>query len=98
MDLWFTVYWKNLFNLKMKYMRSMRVNISNGGIYRVAFFVVVDILLLEELMWDYGCSFQKPKTNVVFHCKCGSALFRDIIRDEPAIFVVDLFSCNDSLL
>ena len=76
----------------------VRVSSNNGGVYRVAYFARVDIPALEELTWDYGCSFQKPEVNVVdavfpFHCKCGSAHCRDMVTEDPPIpLVVDLFA------
>ena len=66
----------------------VRVGDEDPRLYHVAFFAQKDILAFEELTWNYGCSFEKPKFNVVdplipFHCKCSSTHYRDTVIDSP---------------
>jgi len=48
------------------------------SIYHVAFFTNWDILIHEELTWNYGCDFSFVDPNLSsFDCKCGSRLCKD---------------------
>lgn len=77
----------------------VRVSNNSGGDYRVAYFARVDIPALEELTWDYGCSFKRRRANTVdavfpFYCKCGSTHCRDVVTEDPPIppRIVDLLA------
>lgn len=81
----------------------VRVVNKEGGAYHVAYFARDDIEAMEELTWDYRCSFQKAEVNSVdeiipFRCKCGSTHCRDIIRNEPPVLQKVDHSCTIAVL
>lgn len=68
----------------------VRVRCADARPYRVAYFAQVDIPPLEELTWDYGCSFETTEVDDVdhvapFHCKCGSTHCRDTKNKNNSI-------------
>ena len=71
----------------------VRVRGMDPRAYRVAFFAQVNIPPLEELTWDYGCSFKTQEVDVVdalipFDCKCGSTHCRDKEIDNTPIHCI----------
>jgi SET domain-containing protein len=68
----------------------VKISCADPRLYHVAFFAQVDISPLEELTWDYGCSFKMPEVEaadvvVPFRCKCGSTHCRDKVIDDHSV-------------